>query len=110
MEQGRRRYEILSVLGTGGFGTVYRAHQISELGLRREVALKVLHAQGPQRQEAAQRLRDEARFLSNIHHAGIVRVLVVDGGYAGENGVGYLARHGVLVVPVEGPKDPRSVS
>ncbi|MED5371126.1 MAG: protein kinase [Myxococcota bacterium] len=81
MEQARR-YEILSVLGTGGFGTVYRAEQISELGLRREVALKVLHAQGPQRQEAAQRLRDEARFLSNIHHAGIVRVddlLVLDG-------------------------------
>jgi dCMP deaminase len=42
-----------------------------------------------------------------IHHAGIARVLVVDGGYAGENGVQYLLRHGVLVVPVDGPKDPR---
>ncbi len=43
-----------------------------------------------------------------IHHAGILRVLVVDGGYAGENGVGYLQQHGVEVMPVEGPKDPRS--
>jgi dCMP deaminase len=43
-----------------------------------------------------------------IHHAGIARVLVVDGGYAGANGVRYLQTHGVLVVPVEGPPDPRS--
>ncbi len=42
-----------------------------------------------------------------IHHAGIVRVLVVEGGYAGENGVTYLRTHGVEVVEVEGPKDPR---
>ncbi len=42
-----------------------------------------------------------------IHHAGIVKVLVVDGGYAGENGLGYLARHGVDVECVEGPRDPR---
>ena len=44
-----------------------------------------------------------------IHHAGIARVLVVDGGYAGENGVQYLRNHHVDVVPVEGPKDPRAL-
>src|SRR5690606_26659784 len=42
-----------------------------------------------------------------IHHAGILKVLVVDGGYAGENGVEYLRTHGVEVVGVEGPRDPR---
>lgn len=42
-----------------------------------------------------------------IHHAGIQRVYVVSGGYAGENGLGYLERHGVEVVRTEGPKDPR---
>ena len=42
-----------------------------------------------------------------IHHAGIARVLVVGGGYAGENGVGYLRDHGVAVQEVEGPRDPR---
>jgi dCMP deaminase len=42
-----------------------------------------------------------------IHHAGILRVLVVDGGYAGENGVPYLDQHGVEVMGLEGPQDPR---
>ncbi len=42
-----------------------------------------------------------------IHHAGIARVLVVRGGYAGENGVGYLRTHGVIVQEVDGPPDPR---
>jgi len=42
-----------------------------------------------------------------IHHAGITKVIVVGGGYAGENGVDYLEAHGVLVESVEGPKDPR---
>jgi dCMP deaminase len=45
-----------------------------------------------------------------IHHAGIVRVLIVEGGYAGENGVGYLEQHGVQIMRVEGPKDPRLAS
>jgi dCMP deaminase len=43
-----------------------------------------------------------------IHHAGIVRVLIVDGGFAGENGVAYLEQHGIDVVKLAGPKDPRS--
>lgn len=42
-----------------------------------------------------------------IHHAGIVRVLVVTGGYAGENGISYLEQHGVEVTHLEGPQDPR---
>lgn len=42
-----------------------------------------------------------------IHHAGIVRVLVVRGGYAGENGLAYLREHDVGVTTVEGPADPR---
>ncbi len=42
-----------------------------------------------------------------IHHAGILRVLVVGGGYAGENGLPYLREHGVDVQLLEGPQDPR---
>lgn len=42
-----------------------------------------------------------------IHHAGISKVIVVDGGYVGKNGVGYLQAHGVDVEFTEGPKDPR---
>ncbi len=37
----------------------------------------------------------------------IARVLVVEGGYAGENGVTYLRDHGVQVESVAGPRDPR---
>lgn len=42
-----------------------------------------------------------------IHHSGIERVIVVDGGYGGANGVSYLKCHGVAVQSVDGPKDPR---
>ncbi len=42
-----------------------------------------------------------------IHHAGITKVIIVGGGYAGENGVGYLLEHGVLVQAVAGPQDER---
>ncbi len=69
-----RRYRVHEVLGSGGFGTVYRAEMITESGLRREVALKVLNEQTASNPEAARRLRDEARILSNLNHYGIVRV------------------------------------
>lgn len=42
-----------------------------------------------------------------IHHAGIAKVLVVSGGYFGENGCDYLEAHGVEVQRLEGPQDPR---
>lgn len=42
-----------------------------------------------------------------IHHAGIVKVVVIRGGYAGENGLAYLMANGVEVQEVEGPQDPR---
>ena len=44
-----------------------------------------------------------------IHHAGITRVIVVDGGFGGQNGVDYLEQHGVIVQLTEGPQDPRGV-
>ena len=45
-----------------------------------------------------------------IHHAGIARVVVVDGGYGGANGVTYLEGHGVTVQKMAGPQDPRTNS
>ncbi len=44
-----------------------------------------------------------------IHYAGIAKVIVVGGGYAGENGVTYLEQHGVAVEAVDGPRDERLV-
>lgn len=44
-----------------------------------------------------------------IHHCGVVRVVVVKGGYAGgDDGVNYLKEHDVTVQYVDGPQDPRS--
>jgi dCMP deaminase len=42
-----------------------------------------------------------------IHHAGVTRVIVVDGGFGGANGMDYLNSHGVVVQMTDGPKDPR---
>jgi dCMP deaminase len=44
-----------------------------------------------------------------IHHAGIAKVLVVDGGYAGANGIQYLRDHNVLVEQIANTalRDPR---
>ncbi|MGC6508607.1 MAG: deoxycytidylate deaminase [Myxococcota bacterium] len=43
-----------------------------------------------------------------IHHAGIEKVIVVSGGYAGANGCEYLQDHGVTVQRMTGPQDPRT--
>lgn len=45
-----------------------------------------------------------------LHHAGIVKVICVKGGFlGGDDGPKYLRQHGVEVEYVEGPQDPRSV-
>ena len=43
-----------------------------------------------------------------IHHAGISKVIVVEGGYAGANGCNYLENHGVEIEHAHGPQDPRT--
>jgi len=47
------------------------------------------------------------RHFPRLENAGIKRVIVVGGGYAGENGLDYLRAHGVEVETVDGPQDPR---
>ena len=68
-------YEILSLLGAGGMGEVYRAR---DLRLGREVALKLLPpdlAVDPERRE---RFRHEARTLAALDHPNIVTVYSVE--------------------------------
>ncbi len=62
------RYEIRSVLGEGGLGVVYLAH---DAVLDRDVALKVLSEDHPSR---VARLEREARVLARLEHSGIVPV------------------------------------
>jgi serine/threonine protein kinase len=64
------RYEIRSLLGRGGMGAVYAAH---DRLLDREVALKVSNAMRPDASLEA-RLRQEAGVLAKLEHPGIVPV------------------------------------
>ena len=59
------RYEIISKLGEGGMGTVYKAKQ---LGLDRIVALKLLHSHLIEDAEQRERFGREGKILSRLSH------------------------------------------
>ena len=63
------RYRLLGRLGSGGMGTVHRAH---DERLDRAVAIKVLRSDDDPVHRA--RLLAEARFAGALHHPGVVRV------------------------------------
>ena len=68
-------YEVLALLGAGGMGEVYRAHDTK---LDRDVALKVL-PQGSLADEAARkRFRKEALALSRLSHPHIASLFDFD--------------------------------
>src|SRR5262245_15301460 len=77
-------YEILSPLGAGGMGEVYRAGD-SRLG--REVAIKVLPAALSSDSERLKRFEKEARSASALSHPNIVTVYDI----GSQDGVSYLA-------------------
>ncbi len=65
-------YRILSVLGQGGMGIVYRAEQTR---LNRTVALKVLPAVvGAANPQSVARFRREATAAARLHHTNIIPI------------------------------------
>ncbi len=81
---GVGQYEILGVLGRGGFGAVYHARFHGRHGFVQDVALKVV-LPGSADEELAARLRDEARVLALLQHPNIVsvfRLSLLDQGWA----------------------------
>jgi serine/threonine protein kinase len=64
-------YEILSPLGAGGMGEVYRAH---DSRLRRDVAIKVLPSAVSGDSERLRRFEQEARAAAALNHPNILTV------------------------------------
>src|SRR5437773_2471980 len=73
------RYEIAAVLGEGGMGTVYRAH---DRELQRDVALKVIRPDMAARPEILERFKREILLASRVTHKHVLRIH--DLGEAGE--------------------------
>ena len=68
-------YEILSPLGTGTFGSVWR---VRDLSLGREVALKMLHPHIARDGGAVARFRREAQLAAQLAHPAIVPIYDFD--------------------------------
>src|SRR5580704_10843200 len=68
-------YRIVSPLGAGGMGEVYRAHD-SKLG--RDVAIKTLPAEFARDSERLARFRREARTLASLNHPNIAAIYGVE--------------------------------
>jgi serine/threonine-protein kinase len=69
-------YELLSLLGTGGFGKVFK---VRDLHLEREVALKVLNPALTQDTEVIERFRREAQLAARLNHPNIVNIYDIAG-------------------------------
>src|SRR2546429_3378633 len=86
-------YRIVTLIGSGGFGSVYRGeHAVLK---ERDVAIKILHTHLGSQEERT-RFLQEARLLEHLQHLHILQIF--DAGI--ENGLPYLvteyASHGSL--------------
>ncbi|HXF59716.1 MAG TPA: protein kinase [Candidatus Saccharimonadales bacterium] len=68
LEQTFSHYRIVSLLGAGGMGVVYRAH---DSRLERDLALKILPCAMMKDENAKARLLNEARASSSLNHPHI---------------------------------------
>jgi len=64
-------YEILSPIGAGGMGEVFRAHDTK---LNRDVAIKVLPAAFAEDRERVARFRREAQLVAALQHPNIAAI------------------------------------
>src|SRR5712692_118448 len=84
-------YEILSALGAGGMGEVYRAHDTK---LNRDVALKILPDAFALDADRLARVKREAQVLASLNHPNIASIY----GFQESNGV-----QALVLELVEGP-------
>lgn len=76
-------YRIVSLLGEGGMGAVYRA---KDTRLGRDVAIKILTALTLSDQERVQRFEQEARATGMLNHPNLLTIYDV----GNENGTAYI--------------------
>ena len=84
-------YEVAALIGLGGMGEVYRAH---DLRLNRDVALKVLPDAFALDPDRLTRFRREAQVLASLNHPNIATIY----GFEESNGV-----RALVMELVEGP-------
>jgi len=80
--QSLGRYQLLSLLGAGGMGEVYRAR---DTHLEREVAIKILPPALASNAEALARFKREARAVAALSHPNILAIH----DFGSEHGVTY---------------------
>lgn len=76
-------YEILSLIGVGGMGEVYKAR---DTRLERSVAIKLLHTESAERADRRARFESEARAISALSHPHICTLFDI----GNQNGRAYL--------------------
>src|SRR5438477_6469244 len=65
------RYRVLSRLGRGGMGVVYRVEHVM---MKKELALKLLHPELSRLDEVAKRFEREAEAAARLDHPNIIHV------------------------------------
>jgi serine/threonine protein kinase/Tol biopolymer transport system component len=76
-------HEILALIGVGGMGEVYKAHDTK---LRRDVAIKVLPESFARDADQLSRFRREAQLLASLNHPNIATIYNIED----SNGTTYL--------------------
>src|SRR5688572_12582543 len=85
-------YEIVTILGAGGMGEVYRAR---DSRLDRDVAIKVLPAPVAEDSDRVRRFEHEARAIASLNHPHICQLYDI--------GPGYLVLEYIDGEPLRGP-------
>ena len=83
------QYELRELLGVGGMGAVYRAHQTN---LKRDVALKVMSADLAEQPGYLERFTREAETSAALDHPNIITIY----DYGIQQGISYLVSGSVV--------------
>src|SRR5271154_143834 len=76
-------YEIVSLLGAGGMGEVYRAR---DTRLQRDVAIKILPHSLAHDRDRLRRFEPEARAVAALNHPNLLTVFDVGASPLGQDG------------------------